>query len=114
MTGEIQLVSRLRFKTAICLVGVLVQSGVWGASGDAIPPGRRDGSLLGREVSVTVHLQDGQEMVVALERLLAHGALLFNANWTAQEGEGRPLTKGNGRPVSDTTRPLRGERGFNR
>lgn len=49
-----------------------------------------------------------------LERLLAHGSLLFNANWTAQEGGGRPLTKGTGSPLSDSSRPLEGLRAFNR
>ncbi|MET0650001.1 MAG: di-heme oxidoredictase family protein [Pyrinomonadaceae bacterium] len=46
--------------------------------------------------------------------MLAHGQLLFSANWTEQEGGGRPLTKGTGRPLSDPTRPLTGVRAFNR
>jgi len=69
---------------------------------------------LGQEVSVPSHLQDGQEFTVPLEKLLAHGKLLFNANWTEQEGGGRPLTKGTGRPLSDPSRPLTGARAFNR
>src|SRR4029077_4390494 len=71
-------------------------------------------SEIGREVSVPVHLQDGQEFSIPLERLLAHGQLLFNANWTEQEGGGRPLTKGTGPPLSDPSRPLSGRQGFNR
>jgi hypothetical protein len=71
-------------------------------------------SSIGREVSVPVHLQDGQEFTIPLEKLLAHGKLLFNANWTEQEGGGRPLTKGTGRPLSDPSRPLTGARAFNR
>jgi cytochrome c peroxidase len=71
-------------------------------------------SSIGREVSVPSHLQDGQEFTVPLEKLLAHGKLLFNANWTEQEGGGRPLTKGTGRPLSDPSRPLTGSRAFNR
>jgi cytochrome c peroxidase len=65
-------------------------------------------------VSVPFHLQDGQEFTLPLEKLLAHGKLLFNANWTEQEGGGRPLTKGTGRPLSDPSRPLTGTRAFNR
>lgn len=71
-------------------------------------------TVIGREVSVPVHLKDGQEFSVPLARLLSHGRLLFNANWTEQEGGGRPLTKGTGRPLSDPSRPLTGARGFNR
>ena len=69
---------------------------------------------IGREVSVPVHLADGQEFSVAPEILLAHGKLLFNANWTDQEGGGRPLTKGTGRPLADPANPLSGSRAFNR
>jgi len=71
-------------------------------------------SSIGQEISVPVHLRDGQELAISVERLLAHGKLLFNANWTEQEGGGRPLTKGTGRPLSDPSRPLKGARGFNR
>lgn len=71
-------------------------------------------SSVGREVSVPHHLKDGEEFTLPLEKLLAHGKLLFNANWTEQEGGGRPLTKGTGRPLSDPSRPLTGARAFNR
>lgn len=71
-------------------------------------------STIGREVSVPVHLQDGQEFSIPLEKLLAQGRLLFNANWTEQEGGGRPFTKGTGRPLSDPSKPLTGARSFNR
>lgn len=71
-------------------------------------------SNIGREVSVPVHLSDGQEFTIPLDALLKHGKLLFNANWTEQEGGGRPLTKGTGRPLSDPSRPLTGARAFNR
>src|SRR5262249_13043958 len=36
-------------------------------------------SLIGREVAVPIHLPDGQEFSLPLDRLLAHGKLLFNA-----------------------------------
>lgn len=71
-------------------------------------------SSIGREVSVPTHLKDGQEFSIPLEALLKHGKLLFNAVWTEQEGGGRPLTKGTGRPLADPSRPLTGSRSFNR
>lgn len=69
---------------------------------------------IGDEIAVPQHLVDGQEFTIPLEKLLAHGKLLFNANWTEQEGGGRPLTKGTGRPLSDPSQPLKGSRSFNR
>ena len=69
---------------------------------------------LGREVAVPRHLQDGEEFTVPLDALLAHGRLLFEARWTVQEGGGRPLTKGTGRPIVDPSQPLVGARAFNR
>ena len=71
-------------------------------------------SSIGREVSVPRHLKDGEEFTLSLETLIKQGKLLFNANWTEQEGGGRPLTKGTGRPLSDPSRPLTGTRAFNR
>ena len=61
-----------------------------------------------------VHLRDGHELSLPIDALLAHGRLLFDANWTEQEGGGRPLTKGTGRPLADPSRPLTGVRAFNR
>jgi cytochrome c peroxidase len=69
---------------------------------------------IGQEMSVPQHLRDGEEFRTPLGELLAHGARLFSANWTSQEGGGRPLTKGNGNPLADPTSPLIGPRGFNR
>ena len=69
---------------------------------------------IGREISVPAHLRDGQEFAMPIDGLLAHGKLLFAANWTEQEGGGRPQTKGTGRPLSDPSQPLTGLRAFNR
>src|SRR5438105_774337 len=55
----------------------------------------------GRELSVPIHLRDGLEFSVATTELLNHGEHLFRANWTQEEGAGRPLTKGTGRPLAD-------------
>ena len=69
---------------------------------------------IGREIAVAQHLADGEEFRIALWRLLDHGKLLFEAQWTSQEGGLRPLTKGNGNPVTDPTSPLVFLRAFNR
>ena len=50
----------------------------------------------GREVAIPVHLRDGEEFTTPLGKLLKFGESLFTANWTIQEGGGRPLTKGTG------------------
>jgi cytochrome c peroxidase len=69
---------------------------------------------IGREVSIARHLADGEEYRIPLLDLLEHGKRLFNANWTIQEGAGRPQTKGTGRPLADPSRPLVFPRNFNR
>ena len=71
-------------------------------------------SSIGREVAIAAHLADGQELSTPLVDLLAYGRRLFEANWTTQEGGGRPLTKGTGRPLVDPSHPLTGPRAFNR
>jgi hypothetical protein len=65
-------------------------------------------------VAVSTHLQDGEEFTLPLDVLLAKGRALFVANWTVQEGGGRPLTKGTGAPLSDGANPLVFPRNFNR
>jgi len=69
---------------------------------------------IGREWSITRHLQDDEEFRISLADLLSLGKLLFDANWTEQEGGGRPLSKGTGKQLSDSTAPLTGRRAFNR
>lgn len=69
---------------------------------------------IGQEVSISTHLQDGEEFKIPLEDLVDHGGKLFSAVWTSQEGGGRPLTKGTGAPLSDPTDPLIFPRNFNR
>jgi hypothetical protein len=71
-------------------------------------------SSIGREVAIPRHLADGEELTLGLKALLDHGKRLFAANWTSQEGGGRPLTKGNGQPLSDLSDPLIFPRNFNR
>ncbi len=73
-----------------------------------------ESAQIGREISVTRHLQDGEEFQIPLSELIEHGRKLFTAVWTDQEGGGRPLTKGTGSPLSDFTTPLIFPRNFNR
>src|SRR5688500_17390824 len=51
-------------------------------------------AAIGREVGVVVHLRDGEEYRRSVSQLLRHGRTLFEAVFTAQEGGGRPLSKG--------------------
>jgi len=71
-------------------------------------------SPIGREVSIARHLQDGEEFQLSIPKLVAFGEKLFRANWTVQEGAGRPLTKGTGAPLVDPSDPLVFPRNFNR
>ena len=63
-------------------------------------------SMIGREISIPHHLQDGQEFDVSVAKLIQYGQQLFSAKFTIQEGEGRPLTKGTGAPISDPNSPI--------
>ena len=71
-------------------------------------------SLIGREVAVPRHLQNDQEFQLAIGGLIEFGQKLFSARWTIQEGQGRPLSKGTGDPLSDLSSPLLFPRNFNR
>ena len=52
--------------------------------------------------------------VTSLESLLEFGRTLFSAVWTQADGGGRPLTKGDGTPLTDPNDPLVFPRNFNR
>ena len=56
---------------------------------------------IGKEVAIPRHLQDGEEYTLPVRAVVAHGHDFFAANWTGQEGGGRPLTKGTGAPLAD-------------
>lgn len=72
-----------------------------------------DLARLGHEVAVLRHLQDGEEYSTPLAELIKHGQTLFAANWTSEEGAGRPLTKGNGLGLIGDE-PLKFPRNMNR
>src|SRR5687768_13404621 len=63
-------------------------------------------SPIGQEISIARHLAEGEEFTISVRELVEHGRHLFAANWTSQEGGGRPLTKGTGAPLSDQLAPL--------
>jgi Di-haem oxidoreductase, putative peroxidase len=69
---------------------------------------------IGKEVAVARHLAEGEEFTISLAALLKHGKTLFSANWTEEEGAGRPLSKGTGASLSDPSAPLLFPRNFNR
>lgn len=81
--------------------------GVFAAS----PP---QSSRIGREVAIPRHLTDDEEFSIPPKDLIEYGKKLFMANWTEQEGGGRPLTKGTGTALSDPSKPLVGARAWNR
>lgn len=68
------------------------------------------GNLLGREVAIPRHMQNGEEFQTPIPQLIEYGRALFTASWTIQEGAGRPSTKGTGAPLSDATQPYSRER----
>jgi cytochrome c peroxidase len=69
---------------------------------------------IGREMAIPHHLKDDDEFGMSVSELLAFGQKLFMANWTEQDGGGRPLAKGTGKALSDPSAPLTGQRSFNR
>ena len=73
-----------------------------------------DLARLGSEVAILRHLQDGEEYSLPLADLIAHGEALFAANWTSEEGAGRPLTNGVGNAMIQADRPLTFPRNMNR
>ena len=74
----------------------------------------RTSTRIGDERAVPRHLQDDEEFTLSVQELLAYGKKLFMANWTEEEGAGRPLTKGTGTALADPSHPLTGMRAFNR
>jgi len=86
-------------------------SALFGVRADA---GQSPVSQVGREVAIPAHLQDGEEFNISLPQLIEYGRQLFTAKFTVQDGAGRPMTKGNGAPISDPSSPLVFPRNFDR
>lgn len=72
------------------------------------------GQGLGQEVAVSSHLADGEEFLIPMSQVVERGHELFAANWTVQEGGGRPRTNGAGGSLADPSDPLEFPRAFNR
>jgi hypothetical protein len=69
---------------------------------------------IGKEASVYERLEDGDEFEISTGELIRRGRQAFDAMWTVQEGGGRPMTAGSGKPLTDPTSPLTFPRNFNR
>lgn len=93
-----------RRKAFVILAVLPIVSLLWAANDNEI----------GREVAISHHLQDGEEFTTPLRELLKYGERLFTANFTVQEGAGRPFTKGTNAPLTDRSSPLLFPRNFNR
>lgn len=69
---------------------------------------------IGDELSSYERLDDGEEFRLPLPELIRIGEATFRAEWTPQQGGGRPARKGVGAPLSDPGSPLVFPRNFNR
>jgi len=69
---------------------------------------------IGREVAVITHYGDDHGTLSSTRAVVNHGRLIFNADWTNQDGGGRPLTKGSGNSLVDLSQPLIADHAFNR
>jgi len=78
------------------------------------PAAPQGGGQIGKELALPVHLADGDEYLIPITELFEHGRKAFAANWTDQEGGGRPRSKGTGAGLSDPADPLTFPRNFNR
>ena len=85
--------------------------GLWSVCAYGQSPPKRK---LGLEVAVPRHFSEEDLAAKSIPEILRHGKLLFDANWTEQEGGGRPLMKGTTRMLADASKPLSGNRAFNR
>lgn len=68
---------------------------------------------LGVEKAIAKHLADGEEFSKKLKKVLDHGDEVFAAQWTKNDGQGRPNTGGTGNPLADPGSPLVGARAMN-
>src|SRR4030095_12215092 len=94
--------------TIFSVAGLIFFAWAWAAAQSA--PQRE----LGQEIAVPIHFSEEDLVRRSLAEIVAQGKLLFSANWTEQEGAGRPLMKGTTRSLVDPSQPLSGLRAFNR
>ena len=103
--GFVWIGSRLRRPLLLILVTMLA-SAAWS----------QEQSLIGKEVAIPRHLQDGEEYELSIPKLIKFGEKLFTAQWTVQEGQGRANVKGlpTGPRLADPSEPPVFPRNFNR
>lgn len=70
--------------------------------------------VIGSESALPSHLLNGAEFKLQFGELLEHGRKVFIANWTDQDGAGRPLTDGTGAHLANPMQRLDGLRAMNR
>jgi cytochrome c peroxidase len=75
---------------------------------------RQHRSAIGSEAAIQRHLLGREELKLPIADLIGFGRMLFTANWTEEDGAGRPLSKGTGKRLIQTDKPLTGMRAFNR
>jgi hypothetical protein len=106
------------FSSDRILLGVMIGACALSANSVAadaeMDASRMSDVAIGSEMAVPHHLQDGDEYSIPMRALIQHGKLLFETQWTVQDGSGRPLTKGNGNPLTDSSDPLVFPRNANR
>jgi hypothetical protein len=95
---------------ALLLAGILVCPGL---AAQSEPAQHEASSAIGRELAVPVHLRNGDEFRLSVQKLIAFGKSVFTARWTSQEGQGRPRAKGTGEELTDPGSPLVFPRRFN-
>lgn len=69
---------------------------------------------IGSERAIAEHLAPGAEFDLSPAKLVARGATIFAAKFTARDGHGRPRSKGTFSPLVDTNEPLVFPRNMNR
>ncbi len=97
---------RLGFtRAAVCMLAALAFARV--AAGQTA-------DLIGKEISPYVRVSDAEIATLPLRELLRRGKIAFEAQWTTQEGGGRPATTGTGNPLANPQRRLDFPFNFNR
>ena len=100
---------RWDWRFSILLTGIILFPGWLRAEGRP-----EESRSLGREVAIARHWQKGEEYAHPLREVIEYGKRLFTANWTVQEGAGRPGAKGTSSLLTDGQQPLVFPRNFNR
>ena len=85
-----------------------------GFIGVVLPVEAQTAAQIGQETSGYIRTADGAEYRLPIDEVLRRGEAIFRAEWTPQEGGGRPLTNGAGNPLANPERRLEFPFNFNR